>query len=871
MKSKDTIKNGYGRLETLLLILIAVVLAGFLAGSRAMAQDKDAAGSESKSIFDDSDSGDAKSSADSKSGQAEDSFEEDEADDAKSKKKDDGILNEVRMSTDGTFELHIKNADLLDVLKHLSEQGRINIIVSKNITGKVTLDLFGVSLMEAIEAVLRSNNLCYRKEGNFVYVYTEKEYEEARKLAFKVFRLSYIQAEDAQKLVSAVLSDKGKITTTPPIRKGIVDVATDQADQGGGMSHAADEIIVVHDYEDNIKKVEEILKSIDILPQQVLLEATILSAELDEDTSLGVNIQALSGATMGAFNATTDLTGVTFEDAAVSGLSGNTQGRFNLPFDAQVADGATPMSVGFIYNNTAVFIQMLEQVTNTSIIANPKMLVVNKQRGDILIGTEEGYLTTEVSETFTSQKVEFLKTGTILQVRPFIGKDGFIRLEIHPEVSEGSVRILSNASEDSPALPTKKTTTITTNVIVRDGHTVVIGGLFRERIKTQRSQVPVLGDVPYVGTAFRRTYDTTVREEIIILITPHLIRHTKYEQFSEQIKDEVERFRVGTRKSIQWFTRSRIADTYINHAKQLIRENRKGTALWYLDLALSIEPQEESAVKLREEITGSPYWSSVPRFSATQQFIERAIMCDLGISPNSVQYPTKPLDVNLIPQKARSRLGIDPSLDKRLDALYVEKTYQGPSSDAVPQPMSDTQSVPPTTPVKKTSPAAGQRQTTSPINTSHVPTKAVSPATRTTVAAQPVVVTPRQTVRTVKAPLPARPVAAEVTSRSTVKTTKISDVSSHKSSYAGDVTARPAASKMESLMPSRRVKLETAPLMADPKPVSLQPEVKKLSTRPISDPKPQSLDTAKTPENGESKNWSVWVLWDEDTPLSKAE
>lgn len=850
MKSKETRNNVCGRLKTLLLVLLAAVLAGFLAGGQAFAQEQNGA----QGIFDDTNSGELKTPAaeNGQSAQPADSSETTETTtESKTDQPQDEATNEVRMSTDGTFELHVQDADILAVLKHLSEQGRINIIVSKGITGKVTLNLFGVSLMEAIEAVLRSNNLCYRKEGNFVYVYTEKEYEEARKLAFKVFRLSYIQAEDAQKLISAVISDKGKITTTPPIRKGIIEPAADISDQGGGMNHAADEVIVVQDYEDNIKKVEEILKSIDIMPQQVLIEATILSAELDEDTSLGVNIQALSGATMGELSATSDLTGINFKDANVADLGGHTNGRFNLPFGAQVADGVSPMSIGFIYNNTAVFIEMLEQVTNTNIISNPKMLVVNKQRGDILIGQQDGYLTTEVSETFTSQKVEFLETGTKLQVRPFVGRDGFVRLEIHPEISEGSVRIVSGAGQDSPALPTKKTTQVTTNVMVKDGHTVVIGGLFHDRVKSQRRQTPILGDIPYFGAAFRSTYDQTVREEIIILITPHLVRNTKYEQFSEQIKDEVERARAGMRKSIQWFARGRMADMYINVAKQAIRERREGTALWYLDLALAIEPQEESAVKLKEEITGTPYWSSIPRFSATQQFVERAIMCDLGISPNSVQYPTKPLDTSLIPEKARNALGINPSMDKRLDALYVEKTYQGTISNKVPTPEPARQNTPPAAvPVKQ-----------APVKQSHP----VKPVTKP-VSAKPAMAAPTRLVSA----RPAAPAAAENTR--TIKTNPV-QVSVPAKPVATKVAATPAAPKqMDSMMPKRQVKLETAPMMAEPKPVSLQPEVKNLSAQATAtQPGAQAPADKNAPQTEEKKNWSVWVLWDEDTPLSKAE
>src|SRR5690606_22423310 len=111
-----------------------------------------------------------------------------------------------------------------------------------------------------------------------------------------------------------------------------------------------------------------------------------------------------------------------------------------------------------------------------------------------LVGREDGYLTTTTTDTTTVQTVQFLRTGTRLVFRPYIGDDGYIRLEVHPEDSDGQV---------VAGLPSKTTTEVTTNVLVKDGHTVVIGGLFRESDSRTRSQVPGLGELPIVGALFR--------------------------------------------------------------------------------------------------------------------------------------------------------------------------------------------------------------------------------------------------------------------------------------------------------------------------------------------------------------------------------
>src|SRR5204863_2186034 len=126
------------------------------------------------------------------------------------------------------------------------------------------------------------------------------------------------------------------------------------------------------------------------------------------------------------------------------------------------------------------------------------------------------YYTTLTTETTTSQSVESLKTGTRLLFRPFIASDGYIRMEVHPEDSDGQV----NAN----GLPSKHTTEVTSNIMVKDGRTIVIGGLFRESSVSGRSQIPFLGNLPLAGALFRNQKDHTQRDEVIILLTPHVVK-----------------------------------------------------------------------------------------------------------------------------------------------------------------------------------------------------------------------------------------------------------------------------------------------------------------------------------------------------------
>src|SRR5207248_5832281 len=138
-------------------------------------------------------------------------------------------------------------------------------------------------------------------------------------------------------------------------------------------------------------------------------------------------------------------------------------------------------------NNVSVFVQALESVTNTTVLANPKVLALDKQKGEVIVGRKDGYLTSTVTETAKVETIEFLDTGTRLIFRPYIGDDGYVRMEIHPEDSSGG---LTGAN-----LPFKITTEMTSNIMVKDGHTIVIGGLFREASDSAKSQTPFLGNL----------------------------------------------------------------------------------------------------------------------------------------------------------------------------------------------------------------------------------------------------------------------------------------------------------------------------------------------------------------------------------------
>jgi type IV pilus assembly protein PilQ len=550
-------------------------------------------------------------------------------------KTDDSGTGSV--SSDRTFTGRWKDADLRVVLQQLSMLYNANIVASKDVSGRVTVNLYKVTFDEALEAVLRSSGFGSLKKGKFIYIHTLEELAAIAKASIKMevrtFQLDYITAADAQTLIKPAMSSEGAIAVTPAPATGIVASAT----EAGDNSHATSGVLVVSDYPENIKRIAEIIDEIDIRPQQVLIEATILSAKLTERNNLGVNFNIMSN------------TDFTTEGSVEGGLTTVAEGTLRNTPGANVSNvqslrtDFTPVTggitFGFLTDNISIFLRALEQVTDVTVLANPKLLVVNRQKGEVIVGSKDGYVTTVVSDGVATQSIEFLESGTRLVVRPYIGREGYIRMMIHPEDSDGDVEVT-----DSFTIPSETTTEVTSNVLVRDGRTIIIGGLFRESTTNGRSQVPIIGSIPYVGTLFGSTLDVTERREVMVLMTPHIIKQEQFEDVSKNMKDDVERFRVGARKGMQWWAADRLARTYLNCAKKHLKNGRLDKARWNLDMALCRRPTLTEGIEMRENLTDKAYWAEEARQSTVKDAIHRILMFEMGEDFRKTVPPVQPRD-----------------------------------------------------------------------------------------------------------------------------------------------------------------------------------------------------------------------------------
>jgi len=537
--------------------------------------------------------------------------------------------NVVHVTEQGRVQMHVDNVPLATVLRMLSVQSRRNIVATPAVQGSVTANLFNVTLEEALDAVLLSNNAGYRVAGNFVYVYTHEQLAQLSAaetpLETRVFTLNHIRAADAQTLLAPLLSSDGSLTVSPDAETGIASTP----DEAGGNTHSAHDLLIVYDRPASVARIAEVLRQIDVRPRQVLIEATILRAQLSEDNALGIDFTITGGVDFEMLTAqSTGVTNLTLGD-----LPTNRFGSFNSNITTDFTGAVPPggMTLGIIKDHVAIFVRALEGIADTTVIANPKVLALNKQRGEVIVGRQDGYPIVITTETTSQQTTQMLETGTRLIFRPFVGDDGWVRMELHPEDSRGEV---------VGTQPQKETTEVTTNVMIRDGQTILIGGLFRESTRNARGQVPVLGNIPIIGPLFQSRRDTTDREEVIILLTVHIVQDDAYAEAGEQELDAIERIRVGTRRGIQWTGREKIAQYHYHKALEHYAAGEDKDALWDVRMALHNNPRFYDAILLKEKILNRRDWND--EGSRTRSFIHRLIAEERGMPTPNYDRPAPP-------------------------------------------------------------------------------------------------------------------------------------------------------------------------------------------------------------------------------------
>jgi len=477
--------------------------------------------------------------------------------------------------------INMRDTDIREVLDSFSRQGGLNILASKNVQGMVSVSLNNVDIDSALDAILRNSGYVARREGEFIFVGLPEDFDDMDhamdRVGTRVYRPNYAKASELQALIAPILSKEvGQVSISSAAEVGIAP----DSSAAGGDTFAGNEVLLVRDYEAILAQVDQVVDEVDRRPLQVSIEAMILSVKLDDSHSVGVNFELLRDR----------------DNARL--ISGTPPGSLSA---IDVTSGG--VKFGFLDSSLSMFIDALETIGDANVIASPRLMCLNKQRAEIHIGSEEGYISTTVTENAATETVEFLELGTQLRIRPYISNDGMIRMEIHPELSTGKVD-----TESGFTLPNKEVTQVTTNVMVRDGCTMVIGGLIRENIKTTSTQIPVVGSLPLVGPAFRQRKEEMEKSEIIILITPHIVSEPAFHSEADLAECEFHRRQAIYKDKMSPLSTRYIGRRYFRLARIAWACGRSYTALRWINMSVHFDPLNRDALALRSEIVAnSPF------------------------------------------------------------------------------------------------------------------------------------------------------------------------------------------------------------------------------------------------------------------------
>jgi type II secretory pathway component GspD/PulD (secretin) len=371
----------------------------------------------------------------------------------------------------------------------LSRKDSVNIILSKGVTGAVSVNLYNVTVREAIYRVAQAAGY-WVEERNGDYVVLGKEtsldYPSAN-TQIKTFKVQYSDVKQVADILSKYVSRQGKVT--PLIGR---------------------RLIVVEDLPGFAERMARLVEELDVPPKQVMIEAKILEISLDDSERFGIDWKRLFGSpggTHGSFGTS----GLAFGNAAAPG-----QGFFFSILD----------------RNLEIFLSALAVKGRVRTLATPKLLALENQEAKAVIGDSTGYRVTTTINLVTSESVQFLESGVILKVIPSVDQRGRVLMRIHPEVSSATL---------NAGIPSKKSTEVTTELVSEDGQSIFIGGLIKSGSFRERQSVPILGEIPVLGALFSNNVESVTTTETIVIITPYVIAEPRQaDRFSQEKTRQVQ-------------------------------------------------------------------------------------------------------------------------------------------------------------------------------------------------------------------------------------------------------------------------------------------------------------------------------------------
>lgn len=402
------------------------------------------------------------------------------------------------------LSLNFQDIDVRSVLQLIADFTDLNLVASDTVQGNITLRLQNVPWDQALDLVLKTKGLDKRQIGNVLLVApadeiaarerqeleSQRQIAELAPLRREVVQVNYAKAADIARLFQSVTN-------------------TDNASEDRGSISVDDRTnnIIAYQTQERLDELRRIVAQLDIPVRQVMIEARIVEANVNYEKSLGVRW----GGTQQFANDRGNIRGA--GGVAPEGSTGN------LPFvDLGLAGRTSGIGIGYITNNLILDLELtaMERSGNGEVVSQPKVMTADKETAKILKGTEIPY---QEASSSGATSTSFKEAALSLEVTPQITPDNRIIMEV--KVTKDAPDFL-NALNGVPPIEKNE---VNAKVLVNDGETVVIGGVFSNLQSKTVDKVPFLGDLPYLGRAFRRDMVTDTKSELLIFLTPRILNN----------------------------------------------------------------------------------------------------------------------------------------------------------------------------------------------------------------------------------------------------------------------------------------------------------------------------------------------------------
>jgi type IV pilus assembly protein PilQ len=421
------------------------------------------------------------------------------------------------------IEIGYMEADIQNVLRTLAAKAGVNLILGDEVTGKVTVNLKGISYEQAMQLIAESKGYAYINDNNVVKV-KSRESLEVEPIELRIYTLAYAKAEDVKKTLDPVLTKQGKIE---------VD--------------ARSNTLVLSDTPSSLSKIMPLIKSLDTETPQVLIEAKFIETQKNPQKNLGIDwsgtlLNHQLSATGYRVPPNVDPTGPTSY-----ALDPNTGGNLT-GFTLQKSLDGGPWNASYALlnpGNAALVFSYLNQDTDSELLANPRVVATDNVKTRISISEQYPIPNFAFSEQTASLQIsgfEYKDIGIILTVTPRINRNDYVTLDVQPEASSSSQNAtLSSGGGNSVSIPIINTRTAQTTVLIKSGNTLAIGGLMRVDVSDNYSKVPLMGDAPILGPLFRSKSLSKTKRDLLIFLTPTIVhpdQQTGYEKYANGLPKE---------------------------------------------------------------------------------------------------------------------------------------------------------------------------------------------------------------------------------------------------------------------------------------------------------------------------------------------